>query len=62
MQVTVRIEKVNPSMTTVFVEQVVLQEENEELTVVRFTLAGDGSVVRMNSLPKVLTPYALEGA
>ena len=49
-------------MTTVFVEQVVLQEENEELTVVRFTLAGDGSVVRMNSLPKVLTPYALEGA
>ena len=60
--VTVRIEKVNPTLTTVFVDRVVLEKENDEITVVRFTLAGDGSVVRMNSLPKVLTPYALEGA
>ncbi|MDH3712606.1 MAG: hypothetical protein OET44_02020 [Gammaproteobacteria bacterium] len=59
--VTVRIEKVNPSLTTVFVDRVVLERENDELTVVRFTLAGDGALVRMNRLPKTLTPYALEG-
>ncbi len=60
--VTVRIEKVNPSMKTVFVDRVVLEEENQELTVVRFTLAGDGSLLRMNRLPKILTPYALDGS
>ena len=62
MPVTVRIEKVNPSLTTIFVDRVVLERENDELTVVRFTLAGDGTLVRLNTLPKTLTPYALEGA
>jgi hypothetical protein len=56
----VKVEKVNPTLTTVFVERVLLAEQDEERTVVRFTLDDRGRVETLSRLPKRLTPYALE--
>ncbi|MCB1773669.1 MAG: hypothetical protein KDI88_08640 [Gammaproteobacteria bacterium] len=56
----VKVEKVNPTLTTVFVERVQLTEQDEERTVVRFTLDDLGRVAALSRLPKRLTPYALE--
>ena len=57
---TTKIEKVNPSLELVFVDRLFLHNRDQEKTIVRFTLSGDGKVVGMNRNPKVLTPYALE--
>jgi len=56
----VKVEKVNPTLTTVFVERVHLAEQDEERTVIRFTLDDLGHVDGLSRLPKRLTPYALE--
>lgn len=61
LTVTVKIEKVNPTLRLVFIDQVTLTHQDQEHTVIRFTLAGDGAVTGMNQLPKNLTPYRLEG-
>lgn len=57
---TLKVDKVNPKLETVFVDRVTLNTVNDERTVVRFTLAEDGSLVELSRLPKRLTPYALE--
>jgi len=57
---TVKIEKVNPSLKLVFVEKVTLYEEDEEKTVVRFTLDAKGEVISMNHLQRNFTNYGLD--
>ncbi|MGV6825343.1 MAG: hypothetical protein ACWA5Q_00045 [bacterium] len=55
--VNVKIEKVNPSLQVVFLDDVELQEQYQEKTVLRFTLSGDGSFIGTNRNPKVITHY-----
>ncbi len=57
---TVQIDKVNPELRTVYFDQIQLERQDDEHTVVRFTISADGDVVGVSSVPKRLTPYALE--
>ncbi len=57
--VTVKVERVNPEFRLAFVDQVELRREDEERTVVRFTVTREREVKDINRLPKTLTPYAL---
>ncbi len=58
--VTVKIEKVNPSLKVVYIDKIVLENEDDELTVLRFTLDANGEVADINHLPKKFTNYGLE--
>lgn len=60
VDVTLTVDKVNPTLKTVFVDRVTMQEQDEEHTFVRFRLDGKGEVQSFSRLPKRLTPYALE--
>ena len=57
VDVKVRIEKVNPSLRLVYFDQLQLQKKDEEKTVLRFNLTGDGEFTSVNHNPKMLTPY-----
>ena len=57
---TIKIEKVNPSLKMVYVDQVTLDNEDDETTVVRFTLDANGEVQEVNHLQKKFTNYGLE--
>ena len=58
--VTVKIEKVNPSLKLVYIDKLLLEKEDDEKTVLRFTLDVAGEVVDINHLPKRFTNYGLE--
>ena len=58
--VEVKIDRVNPRLETVFVETVELQAEDQEKTVVRFSIDREGSIFGFNKLPLGLTPYKLD--
>ena len=58
--VTVKIEKVNPSLKLVYIDKLLLEKEDDEKTVLRFTLDAAGEVVDINHLPKRFTNYGLE--
>ena len=60
VETLVKVEKVNPTLKTVFVKKLTLDQQDDEQTVVRFVLDQDGGIASMNSLQKALTPYALE--
>ena len=60
VEALVKVEKVNPTLKTVFVDKVVMEEQDDEHTVVRFSLDRLGNVSGINRLQKTLTPYALE--
>lgn len=60
VETLVKVEKVNPTLQTVFVEKVELDEQDQERTVVRFKLDRDGILSDTNRLKAVLTPYALD--
>jgi hypothetical protein len=57
---TVKIEKVNPSLKVVYVDKVTLEAEDDESTVLRFRLDGNGEVTNINHIPKKFTNYGLE--
>jgi hypothetical protein len=57
VEALVKVERVNPALQTVFVERVQLERQDDEKTVVRFTLNRRGDVESINRLPKALTPY-----
>ena len=59
VDVSVKLEKVNPALQVVFIDQLVLERRDEEKTALRFTLTGDGQVESINRNPKRLSPYAL---
>lgn len=56
----VKVEKVNPTLKTVFVKKIAMTEQDQETTVVRFHLNDQGQLSGVNDLGKVLTPYSLE--
>jgi len=57
---TVKIEKVNPSLKVVYVDKVTLNKEDDEITVLRFTLDTAGDIIDINHLDKKFTNYSLE--
>ena len=58
--VLVKIERINPSVQTVFVQKVILSKEDEERTIVRFTPTRDGKIINVNERQAQLTPYLLD--
>ena len=56
----VKIEKVNPVLRLVYIDQLILDKVDDEKTVLRFELDGNGEIVSMNKLFKILTPYRLD--
>jgi len=62
VEVTLTVDKVNPTLTTVFVDKITMLNQDEERTFVRFKLDGKGEVLNINKLPKRLTPYDLDPA
>ena len=60
VRTVVKIEKVNPVLRLVFIDQLVLDKLDDEKTVLRFELDGNGEIVSMNQLPRILTPYRLD--
>lgn len=58
--VNIKIEKVNPTLRLVFIDQLVLDAVDDEVTVLRFELDSVGELVSMNRMAKVLTPYRLD--
>jgi hypothetical protein len=59
VEALVKVERVNPTLQTVFAEKLTLTGQDSERTVVRFSLDEDGRLTDLNKLPIVLTPYGL---
>jgi hypothetical protein len=57
---TVKIEKVNPSLKVVYIDKLTLEQEDDEVTVLRFELDARGEVSSINHLQKQFTNYGLE--
>ncbi len=60
VDILVKIERINPSVETVFVKKVTMSRVDEEITVVRFTPTRDGRIINVNNRPLRLTPYLLD--
>ncbi|MGB1612882.1 MAG: hypothetical protein ACPHEQ_03840 [Arenicellales bacterium] len=60
IEILVKIERINPSVETVFVKKVSMSRVDEEITVVRFTPTRDGRIVNINNRRLRLTPYLLD--
>ena len=60
VDVTLTIDKVNPTLKTIFVDKITMLNQDEEHTFVRFKLDGKGEVLDINKLPKRLSPYDLD--
>lgn len=54
VDVTVKVEKINPSLEIVYYGSVTLEHVGDEQTAVRFRIAPDGTVAGINRLPKKL--------
>ena len=55
------IEKVNPSLRLVFVGDVILKNEDTELTITKFRLDSEGNFKSIYAANEILTPYSLKG-
>jgi len=55
------IEKVNPSLKLVFIGDVVLKNEDSELTITKFRLDSEGNFKSIYTNNEILTPYSLKG-
>ena len=60
VEALVKVEKVNPTLQTVYVRKMEMAQEDDEQTVLRFRLDASGKVSEINQLEKRLTPYSLE--
>jgi hypothetical protein len=60
--VNIRVEKVNPLLRLVYVDQLTLDKVDDEVTALRFELDADGEIVTFNRLEKILTPYRVDPA
>lgn len=60
VEALVKVEKVNPTLQTVFVKKVAMQQQDQETTVVRFHLDGEGNLSDISDLQLTLTPYNLD--
>jgi len=54
-EVTIKLDKMNPTVTTIAVKKVILHVNGDEKTAFRFTIDKDGKVTKMNELEKPLT-------
>jgi len=52
--VTVKIEKMNPTVKLILIKKVTLEKNGDEKTVIRFTLDKDGEIKNLNDLPKAI--------
>ena len=57
---TIKVEKVNPTLSVKFYDTITLENQDVEKTVLRFTLGVDGEFIGFNRKPRMLTPYQLE--
>jgi len=55
------IEKVNPSLRLVFVGDVILKNEDAEITITKFRLDSEGNFKSIYATNEILTPYSLKG-
>ena len=60
VKAVIKIEKVNPVLRLVYIDQQELQKVDDEKTVLRFELDGNGEIIAMNQISKILTPYRLD--
>jgi len=60
VEALVKVEKVNPTLQTVYVRKMEMAQEDDEQTVLRFRLDASGKVSEINQLEKRLAPYSLE--
>lgn len=60
VETLVKVEKVNPTLQTVYVRKIPLLQQDQEITAVRFNLNQQGIITETNQLQRILTPYALE--
>lgn len=60
VDITLKVEKVNPSLSVKFYDTITLEDQDVEKTALRFTLGGDGEFIGFNRNPRMLTPYQLE--
>jgi len=60
VEALVKVEKVNPTLQTVYVRKVEMTQQDDEQTVLRFRLDAGGKVAEINQLQKRLAPYSLE--
>lgn len=58
LPVTVKVEKLNPSVSVVYYDTIELTGSGDEKTAVRFTLDADGEVIDTNQRPKRLLTLA----
>jgi hypothetical protein len=58
--VEVKVDRVNPTLKTVFAETFELRAQDQEITALRFSIDRDGNVFGINRLPLRLTPYKLD--
>lgn len=59
--VTVRIDKLNPAFTTVFLKTFTLSKEHVDMTVTRMTMTRNGNIINWSDLPKKLIKMSLYG-
>jgi hypothetical protein len=57
-QVEVRIDKLNPSVQTLFYKKIVMEARWEEVTVTRFVMTNQGDIISWDDLPKKLLKMA----
>ena len=60
VEALVKVEKVNPTLQTVYVRKMAMVQQDDEQTVLRFRLDASGKVAEINQLQKRLAPYSLE--
>jgi len=60
VKAVIKIEKVNPVLRLVYIDQQILQKVDDEKTILRFELDGNGEITGMNQIEKILTPYRLD--
>lgn len=60
VETVVKVEKVNPTLETVFARKLELARQDDEITAVRFHLSRKGEISRISEVQKRLTPYELE--
>ena len=56
--VEVRIDKLNPSVKTVFYKKIMMKSKWEEVTVTRFVMTNQGDIINWDDLPKKLLKQA----
>lgn len=58
--VTVRVDKVNPTLEVIYYDTLTLERKDDEKTAVRFTILGDGTVTNINHIAKRLVEKAFK--